>query len=43
VVVELFAHPLADLARHLARVDRGAGAPMEREQKVEIGEISLNR
>ena len=43
LVVELFAHPLADLARHLAGVDRGARAPMEREQKVEIGEIGLNR
>ena len=43
LVVELFAHPLADLARHLAGVDRGAGAPMEREQKVEVGEIRLNR
>ena len=38
LVVEFFAHPLADLARHLAGVDRGAGAPMEREQKVEIAE-----
>ena len=33
LVVELFAHPLADLARDLARVDRGARAPMQREQK----------
>ncbi len=43
LVVELFAHPLADLARHLAGVDRCAGAPMKREQKVEIGEIGLHR
>ena len=43
LVVELFAHPLADLARHLACVDRGARAPMEREQEVEIGEIRLHR
>ena len=43
LVVELFAHPLADLASDLARVDRRAGAPMKREQEVEVREVGLHR
>ena len=35
-IVELLAHPLANLAGDLARVDRRADAAMEREQEVEL-------
>ncbi len=43
VIVELLAHALANLARDLARVDRGADAPMQREDEIELREIRLHR
>ena len=42
-IVELLAHALADLARDLARVDRGAHALVQREQEVELGKVRFDR
>ncbi len=42
MVVELLAHPLADLMRDLARVDRRADAAMERKQEIELREIGFD-
>ncbi len=42
-IVELLAHPLADFARDLARLDRRAHAPVQREQKVELRQVRFDR
>ena len=42
LVVELLAHPLADLLGDLMRVDRRAHATMQRKQEIELGEIGFD-
>jgi hypothetical protein len=42
VIVELFANPLADLARNLACVDGGVQTPVEREHDLELAQVGLH-
>ena len=42
-IVELLAHPLADLAGDLAGLDRPADPLVQREQEIELGEVGFDR